>query len=62
MSTSPVLTVASAEVTAARAAGDEALIEEGLRNGDVVITTRLVDPLEGILLDTGTGSQGAGQP
>ena len=53
--------LATVPVTLARAAGDEALVGEGLSDGDVVITTRLIDPLEGILLDLGADSEGAPQ-
>jgi RND family efflux transporter MFP subunit len=41
-----------------RSEGDYAFITEGLRPGDQVITTRLVDPLENALLDIeNTGSE-----
>jgi len=39
------------DVTLARIQGDEALISGGLEPGDLVITTRLTDPLENSLLE-----------
>jgi RND family efflux transporter MFP subunit len=38
-------------VEVAREEGDDALIVGGLNEGDIVITTRLVDPLEGALIE-----------
>lgn len=48
-------------VTVARIQGNRAYISEGLKKGDTVVTTRLVDPLENVRLeiaDTGPGQQG----
>jgi RND family efflux transporter MFP subunit len=39
------------DVTLARIQGDEALVSKGLEPGDLVITTRLTDPLENSLLE-----------
>lgn len=43
------------DVTLARIQGDEALISGGLEPGDLVITTRLTDPLENSLLEITNG-------
>jgi RND family efflux transporter MFP subunit len=40
-------------VTVARVEGEEAFISEGLRPGERIIVTRLVDPLENALLEMG---------
>jgi len=42
------------DVTLARIQGDEALVSGGLEAGDLVITTRLTDPLENSLLEITT--------
>jgi RND family efflux transporter MFP subunit len=39
-------------VTVARVQGEKAFVQEGLNPGDIVVTTRLVDPLENALLKT----------
>lgn len=41
----------TAPVRVARLQGEEAFISEGIRTGDMVIVTRLVNPLENMLLD-----------
>ncbi len=38
-------------VEVARVEGDAAYVKEGLNPGDIVITTRLIDPLENALLE-----------
>ena len=38
-------------VEVARTEGEDAFITNGLNAGDIVITTRLIDPLENALLD-----------
>ena len=43
--------LATVPVTVARMEGDQVYIASGLKPGDLVITTRLVDPLENMLLD-----------
>lgn len=43
--------LATVPVTAARKESDQVYISSGLNPGDLVITTRLVDPLENMLLD-----------
>lgn len=42
-------------VSVARVEGDKAFIAEGVAEGDLIITTRLVDPLESSLLDITPG-------
>lgn len=42
-------------VSVARTEGDFAFIESGLKEGDIVIASRLVEPLEGSLLDVDFG-------
>jgi hypothetical protein len=39
------------DVTVERIEGEFAFVGQGLNPGDVVITTRLIDPLENVLLD-----------
>ena len=39
-------------VTVDRSEGDVAYVSRGLEPGDLVIATRLVDPLENVLLET----------
>ena len=39
-------------VTVVRIEGEEAFVTSGLKTGDRVITTRLIDPLENALLET----------
>jgi hypothetical protein len=43
-------------VSVSRIQGEEAFVSEGLRPGDRVVTTRLIDPLENTLLEI-TGSR-----
>jgi RND family efflux transporter MFP subunit len=45
-------------VTVVRTEDNEAFIAEGLAEGDLIITTRLVDPLENSLLDITAGEDG----
>ncbi len=46
------------DVQVARVDGDYAYISAGLKNGDTVITTRLVDPLENTLLEVISDNEG----
>jgi RND family efflux transporter MFP subunit len=43
--------LATSKVKVAKSQNNQAYISDGIQAGDVVITTRLVDPLEGILLN-----------
>ncbi|MEE4607825.1 MAG: efflux RND transporter periplasmic adaptor subunit [Desulfobacteraceae bacterium] len=45
-------------VSVARVEGDKAFIAEGLSDGDLIVTTRLVDPLENSLLEITSGDGG----
>jgi RND family efflux transporter MFP subunit len=46
-------------VETARIQGEEAFVSRGLSRGDLVITTRLIDPLENALLETGPDISGS---
>ncbi len=48
-------------VSIARSEGDYAYIDGGLEPGDLVITTRLIDPLENALLDVAGGDDRKGE-
>jgi multidrug efflux pump subunit AcrA (membrane-fusion protein) len=43
--------LATVPVEVARTEGEEAFVSEGLKSGDVVITNRLIDPLENSRLE-----------
>jgi hypothetical protein len=46
-------------VKVARVEGDTTLVSDGLQSGDLVVSTRLADPMENILLEvTKPDSQG----
>jgi hypothetical protein len=46
-------------VSVARIQGEEAFVSGGLEAGDLVVTTRLIDPLENTLLEISAADRGA---
>lgn len=48
-------------VRVVRIEGDRAFVSAGLKTGDLVITTRLVDPLENCLLEIRQANGGEGK-